>query len=651
MIPPPDSNPAGGAWHSEDALRTYHIDRWGGGLLGVSESGELTITPAPDSGVGAISMMEVIAEVAREGISLPVVVRFQDLLRRQVLKLCGAFAAAIEAEGYRGRFTGVFPIKVNQMREVVEDIVEAGEGYHFGLESGSKAELLAALVMNSDPEALTIVNGYKDRSYLKLAMMGRKLGRKVVVVIEKFSELGAVLDAAEEIGVRPLIGFRAKLATRGSGKWADSGGDKAKFGLTVAEILKCAALLRDRGATDCAKLFHFHIGSQVTDIRTVKDALTEGARIFAGMVAEGMPLEYFDVGGGLGVDYIGAKSDNESSINYTLKDYVEDVIGILKEVCDAGGVPHPNIVSESGRMLTACHSCVVLEVFDKRKTVQTDYPTTEVDGEHQLVKNMRAILGRIGPGYYQEAYHDALQTKADAVQAFKLGVLSLDERARAETLFWNVCLRLREQEHDVEFVPEEMHELEAAMSEQYFCNFSIFQSVPDTWAIGQVLPVVPLHRLDERPTVLSTLADITCDSDGKIDKFAAVPQPADVLPLHELDGERYFLGIFLTGAYQDVMGDLHNLFGQLNEVHIYTDEAEEGGFYIEESLPGSSAGEVLSMMQYNPKAMAADIKKRLAQLVRGGAMTPRQSVALADFYEDCLKSYTYLDLDRGADGT
>lgn len=632
------------SWTTEDAIKTYHIDRWGNGYFGVSSKGHLMMQPEQGKSDGAIDMMAVIEEIRRQDIELPVVIRFQDFLRSQVHNLCQTFQTVMTAEGYKGRYTGVFPIKVNQMREVVEEILEAGEPYNFGLESGSKPELLAALAMNTNPEALTIVNGYKDRDYLRLALMGRKLGRKVIVVIEKFSELQEVLDLANEMNVEPMIGFRAKLASKGSGKWADSGGDKAKFGLTIAEIMQSIYLLKARGKMPCVKLFHFHIGSQITDIRTVKDALMEGARIFAGLYKQGLHLSYFDVGGGLGVDYIGSKSDDQSSINYTVQDYVEDVVIILKQVCDAEKIPHPDIVSESGRMITAYHSCVVTQVFDKRKTVKTDYDITASENEHVLVSNMRKLLESIDAKYFQEAYHDAVQNKADAIQAFKLGVLSLDERAKVETLFWQSCVKLKSLESSVEYVPEELHDLDDAMAEQYFCNFSIFQSVPDTWAIDQVLPIIPICRLNQHPNVLCTLADITCDSDGKIDIFVDVPYTRKTLPLHELTKDPYYIGIFLTGAYQDVMGDLHNLFGRLNEVHIYTDDSDPSGFYIEEYILGNRAEQVLSSMQYNPQSMSSDIKKMLAAQVKKKELPPRESVMLANFYEKCLRSYTYLDV-------
>lgn len=631
-------------WTIDEAIRTYHIDRWGNGYFGVSQRGHLLIQPEQGKSEGAIDLMAVIDEIRRQDIELPVVIRFQDCLRAQVNNLCQTFQTVMKNEGYKGNYTGVFPIKVNQMREVVEEILEAGEPYNFGLESGSKPELLAALAMNTNPEALTIVNGYKDRDYLKLALMGRKLGRKVIVVIEKLNELQDLLDLANEMNVEPMIGFRAKLASKGSGKWADSGGDKAKFGLTVAEIMQSIYLLKARGKMPCVKLFHFHIGSQITDIRTIKDALMEGARIYAGLVKQGLNMAYFDVGGGLGVDYIGSKSDDQSSVNYTLQDYVEDVVLILKQVCDAEKIAHPDIVSESGRMITAYHSCVITEVFDKRKTVKTDYDTTPVETEHMLVSNMRQILASIDAKYFQEAYHDAAQIKNDAIQGFKLGVLSLDERAKVETLFWQICVKLKDLEDRVEYVPEELQALDDELAEQYFCNFSIFQSVPDTWAIDQVLPIVPICRLNQRPTVLCTLADITCDSDGKIDLFVDVPHTRHALPLHDLTKDPYYIGIFLTGAYQDVMGDLHNLFGRLNEVHIYAEDSDSSGFYIEEYILGNRADQVLTSMQYNPQSMALDIKKMLAAQVKKKELPPRESVMLANFYERCLRSYTYLNI-------
>ncbi len=564
-------------------------------------------------------------------------------LRNEVGQLALSFRKSIDEHGYKGKYQGVYPIKVNQMREVVEEIVDAGAPYDYGLEAGSKPELLSVLAFNDNLNALTVLNGYKDEDYLRLALLGNKLGRKVIVVIEKFSELHKILKLSREMNVEPMIGLRAKMAIKGSGKWSDSGGEKAKFGLTIAEMLTAVQILRDEGSLNSLKLFHFHIGSQVTDIRTIKEVVREGARIFAKLSQLGAPLEYFDVGGGLGVDYDGSQSTNDSSMNYKLNDYASDIVYILKEICDAEKVPHPNIVSESGRAITARHSCVITNVIDKIETSFTDYDTTKISGEHSLVSNMRELFESVNLENAQETYNDALDIKKDCLSAFRLGILKLEERATLETLFWKVTKRISSLLPEMEFIPDNLYDIDQGIAPQYLCNFSIFQSAPDLWAIGQLLPIVPITKLNIKPQNNGTLVDITCDSDGKINKFIDINETKNLLPLHELTpNEDYYIGLFLTGAYQDVMGDLHNLFGRLNEVHVFCDDEDPTDFYIEEVIKGSSAESVLKAMQYNPEAMAYTMKKNIDRQIASGKINPREGVRLVDFYEECLESYTYL---------
>jgi arginine decarboxylase len=578
-----------------------------------------------------------------QNIPFPIVVRFHDILRSQVKVLNETFRDVIKEANYNGQYKGVYPIKVNQMREVVEEIVDAGAPYDYGLEAGSKPELLSVLAFNDNLNALTVLNGYKDEDYLRLALLGNKLGRKVIVVIEKFSELHKILKLSRELNVEPMIGLRAKMAIKGSGKWSDSGGEKAKFGLTIAEMLNAVQILKDEGSINSLKLFHFHVGSQVTDIRTIKEVVREGARIFTKLVQIGAPLEYFDVGGGLGVDYDGSQSTSDSSMNYKLHDYASDIVYILKEICDAEKVNHPNIVSESGRAITARHSCVITNVIDKIETSFTDYDTKKISGEHSLVSNMRELLDTINIDNAQEVYNDALDFKKECLNAFRLGILKLEERATLETLFWKITKRISALLPEMEFIPDNLYDIDQGIAPQYLCNFSIFQSAPDLWAIGQLLPIVPITKLNIKPHVHGTLVDITCDSDGKINKFIDINETKNLLPLHELTpNEDYYIGLFLTGAYQDVMGDLHNLFGRLNEVHVFCDDEDPTDFYIEEVIKGSSAESVLSAMQYNPEAMAYTMKKNIDRQIASGKINPREGVRLVDFYEECLKSYTYL---------
>lgn len=633
-------------WDREEAERTYQIRRWGEGYFDINEKGHLSVLPQKDKKGPEIDIYEVIREIKEKKLMFPVVVRFHDILRAQVKNLNETFNRVIEDADYRGRYRGVYPIKVNQMREVVEEIVEAGAPYQFGLEAGSKAELLSVLAYNHNKNALTIINGYKDEEFLRLALGGHKMGRKVIVVIEKFSELPLLLKLAKEMKVTPRLGLRVKMAVKGRGKWSHSTGDRAKFGLSISEVLLAVECLKRENLISSFKLFHFHIGSQITDIKVIKDAITEGARIYAKLIKMGITIEYVDVGGGLAVDYDGSKSTNDSSKNYSVAEYATDVVYGIKQICDLEGVPHPDIVTESGRALTAHHSCVVTKVIDQIETSITHGPDSIGIGEeheHILVANMREVLDELSSKNTQEMFNEALQIKEESVNAFRLGILSLEERSKIETLFWKINLKILENLKKASFIPEELQGLEDSLAPQYLCNFSVFQSAADSWAIEQLLPVVPITRLHERPTKHCSIADITCDSDGKIAHFIGEEEIRCTLPLHDLKGDDdYYVGLFLTGAYQDVMGDMHNLFGRLNEVHVFSDDDDPNDFYIEESIRGSSAENVLTTMQYNPKYMIYMIKKEIDKRVQKGKISPREGVRLVDFYEQCLKSYTYL---------
>ena len=631
-------------WTTEDSEQLYSVNRWGGGYFTVGDNGNLHIKPDLANPDMRIDFKAVVDEIKQEGIQFPVVVRFHDILRSQVAALNETFANTMQEARYEGQYMGVYPVKVNQMREVVEEIVDAGKPYNFGLEAGSKAELLVALAYNTNEDSLTILNGYKDEEFMRLALLARKLGRKVIVVIEKFSELTLLVRLSKELGVEPIVGLRSKMTVKGRGKWEGSGGDRAKFGLTISEIINAARYLESEGMEECFKLLHFHIGSQLTDIRAVKEAVNEGARIYAELYRMGFKLDYVDVGGGLGIDYDGSKSTSDSSRNYSLEEYVADVVFGMKEVCDLEEVPCPDLVSESGRAITAHHSCVVTEIVGEIKANSAELDTALVEGEHIFVTNMRdLVFGIDKQDNLQEIFNDASQWKEQAMDAFKLRVLSLEELAKIETLYWQTMVKLQERLKEVEFIPEEMQELDHTLSSQYLCNFSVFQSAADTWAIDQVLPVVPITRMDQKPTVNCSLVDITCDSDGKLDQFVVDSGVSDVLPMHKLaKGEEYYLGLFLTGAYQDVMGDMHNLFGRLNEVHIFSYDDDPQDFYIEEVVPGSSVENVLSIMQYHPSSMAQTVKKLIDKNISQGKMNPREGVKWTDFYEDCLKGYTYL---------
>jgi len=631
-------------WSIEDAERIYGVSSWGGGYFKIGENGNIQVSPDPKNANIKIDFKSVIDEITLEGIQFPVVIRFHDILRSQVVGINECFNQVIADAKYQGKYNGVYPIKVNQTREVVEEIVDAGAPYDYGLEAGSKSELLAVLAYNTNANSLTILNGYKDEEFIRLSLLGRKLGRKVVVVIEKFSELHLLIRISKELNIEPIIGLRSKMSALGKGKWQGSSGDRAKFGLTIPEIINAAKLLEKEGMGHTLKLLHFHIGSQLTDIRAIKDAVNESARIYTELHKMGFALEYVDVGGGLGIDYDGSKSTNDSSRNYSLNEYVADVVYGMKEVCDLEGVPHPNLVTESGRAITAHHSCVVTEIVGEIKADGAVLDTSMTEGEHVILKNMRELLHFLTADQnLQEVYNDACEWKEQAVSAFKLRVVSLEELGKIETLYWQIMRRLQVLYRDVEFVPEGLQHLDFSLSSQYLCNFSIFQSAADTWAIDQLLPVVPLTGMDKRPDINCSLVDITCDSDGKIDQFIVDRQLQNIMPIASLEpGQKAYLGLFLTGAYQDVMGDMHNLFGRVNEVHIFSDDDDPEDFYIEEFVAGSSVQDVLTIMQYNPSAMAVDVKRQIDKEVANGQIPPREGVKWTDFYENCLKGYTYL---------
>ncbi len=631
------------AWSIAQAEETYRVSRWGNGYFSIGESGDIVVTPRIDQPNIQINLREVIDEMEEEGIEFPAVIRFHDILRSQVRNLNKTFAKVIEQEEYEGKYQGVFPVKVNQMREVIEEIVDAGKRYHYGLEAGSKPELVAALAYNTNKQSLTLLNGYKDEEYLRLALLGLKIERNIIIIIEKFSELTTLIKLSKEMNVKPVIGLRMKMMVKGRGKWQSSSGERAKFGLSIAEILKAVKLLEKEGMLEAIKLLHFHIGSQLTDIRSVKEAVQEASMIYCKLMQQGLSIEYVDVGGGLAIDYDGSQSTNDSSCNYTLEEYVADIVYGFKQNCDLYAVPHPNLVSESGRAISAHHSCVITKVVGEIHPSAQSYPLKKLTGEHIIVSNMREVIQNFSKVKLQESYNDAVQLKEQASQAFNLGLLSLDEMAKLESMYWQILQKINIEMRDADFVPEELKEIPEQLASQYLANFSVFQSTADSWAIDQILPIVPISRHQEKPTKLCSLVDITCDSDGKIDKFIGEDVVAKNLPFHELkEGEDYYIGIFLTGAYQDVMGDMHNLFGRLNEVHIVCYDDDPKDFYVEEVVKGSSIENVLSTMQYTPEILAQMVKREIDKQIQRGKIKPREGVNLIDFYEDCLAGYTYL---------
>ncbi len=627
-------------WTIKDAEDYYGFKRWGGDHFSVDPQGHLCVHPKGDH--RKIRITDIVREAEASGLKPPLTIRVQDLLRHRVARLNEAFRSAIAGEDYRGRYRGVFPIKVNQLREVVEEILDAGEEYDFGLEAGSKPELIIALALLENRKALLICNGYKDEEFIELALMGRRLGKQTIIVVEQLSEIDAIIRIAKRMGVMPHIGIRVKLTTSGEGKWADSTGENAKFGLTAAEIVEVAEKLKKAKMKEALRLVHFHIGSQVPNIATIKKAVVEAARFYCELSRMGFPMGLLDVGGGLGVDYDGSRSAFESSMNYSMEVYARDVVANVMQVCRESHVEAPDIVSESGRALVAPHSILIFEAVDR---IARDLgPVGALKGRpHQVVRELDAIRRNRRKFDPLERYHDAKAKREEAHARFSLGSMRLEERALADRLFWDVCRQLRADLASSADVPDELARLDAMLAEQYVCNFSVFQSLLDHWALDQLFPIAPIHRLNERPTVQATLVDITCDSDGKVDDFIDFEDVRRTLAVHPLkEGRPYYIGAFMVGAYQDIMGDLHNLFGRVNEVHAFLEDDEDDGFYIEEALPGYSVERILGMIQYNSEDLCRMLKRQVDRATKADSVRPREGVAMVDLYERLIRGRTYL---------
>ena len=632
-------------WDVESAIATYNVDGWGGGYFTVNAEGNVVAKPLQENG-GSITILEVVNEARSRGLSFPLVIRFQDLLRHRVESVNLAFQNAITEFGYRGQYRGVFPIKVNQLREVIEEIVDAGQQFHFGLEAGSKPELVAALAMHKDAESLIICNGYKDPAFIRIALLGRKLGKLVVIVVEKLEELEQTIRAANEVGVEPMIGIRVRLHSKGSGKWSPSGGENAKFGLDTTNLVAASQMLKDAGFAHCLKLIHFHVGSQVPDISTIKRAVREAARYYAKLAKLGHELGYLDVGGGLGVDYDGSGSDFDSSANYSLEEYANDVVWNIMDVCDSEAVPHPAIVSEGGRAVVAHHSVLVMEAFSSIEKTVPRLKVEATEKDHKLVGDILDVKQRLKRSNRIESLHDIQQIKEEAQETFNLGLLELESKAKIDTLYWQLAQQIVTMHRGLRYVPDEVKELETSLSDQYICNFSVFQSLLDHWALGQLFPIMPIHRLTTAPDRQGTIVDITCDSDGKVSKFTDLQDVRDTLPLHRvIPGEIYYLGVFMVGAYQDIMGDLHNLFGRVTEAHVFLDPDEESGWYIEEVIEGSTIGEVLAMTQWDKIELMRLLKTQVDAAIKTDFLKPSDAMKLLADYERLLQEYTYLSLN------
>ena len=634
------------AWTIRDSVELYQLAAWGGDSYAISDSGDLVAQPRGKGGP-KFSLPDLVEDLRNRGIELPVLLRISDILQMRVQALGGAFNKAIEDCGYKSRYRPVFPIKVNQQRDVVEELVEFGKDYSLGLEAGSKPELLVVLAHMTNSEGLVICNGYKDVSFIETAMLAQKMGLYTIIVVDRFEELETVLEVSKRFDLRPHIGVRAKLASKGAGKWQESGGEKSKFGLTAGEIVQVVERLKEVNMLDCLELLHFHIGSQITAIRAIKDALKEATRFYTELHDLGAGLKFLDVGGGLAVDYDGSQTNFHSSANYSLQEYANDVVFAIQQACDEKGIAHPDIISESGRALSAHHAILVFDVLGVSQ-MRVDVPEGVDKVEEGTIANMVQILRDLSQKNFQESYHDALQLKEEAISLFNLGYLDLKGRAMAENLFWVICDRINSIVRTLDYVPEELGGLERALADTYYCNFSVFQSAPDHWAVKQLFPTMPIHRLHERPTRRAILADLTCDSDGKVDRFIDLRDVKSVLEVHPVQqGKPYYIAMFLLGAYQEILGDLHNLFGDTNAVHLSMDQ--DHGYRVERVIEGDTVSEVLTYVQYEKQDLIRRIRSRLEIAVRAGRINVKESGLLMKRYEEGLSGYTYLT-DESEDG-
>lgn len=627
-------------WRIEDSTELYNVSGWGLTYFSINEKGNMQVTPAPDC--APVDLREVLDELQLRDVSAPMLLRFPDILDSRIQKISNCFRKAADEYGYKGTNHIVYPIKVNQMRQVVEEIVSHGCKYNVGLEAGSKPELHAVLAVNTHSNSMIICNGYKDQEYVELALLAQKMGRKVFVVVEKLNELKLIAGVAKQLNVKPNLGIRIKLSSAGSGKWEESGGDVSKFGLNSSELLEALDFLRTNKMSDSLKLIHFHIGSQITKIRRIKNALREAMQFYVQLSKMGFTIDFVDIGGGLGVDYDGTRSSmGENSMNYSIQEYVNDSVSALVDVCEKNSLPHPNIVTESGRSLTAHHSVLIINVLETTHLPIWNDNEAVDENDHELTKELYNIWDKINPTRLFEDWHDAIQIREEALERFSLGLLDLTTRAKIEKLFWSVARDVAQMTRSLKHPPEELRKVNKMLPEKYFCNFSLFQSLPDAWAIDQLFPIMPIQRLDEKPDHCCTLQDITCDSDGKITNFVSPQGISTSLPVHELkDDEPYYIGVFLVGAYQEILGDLHNLFGDTNAVHI---SVNKEGYQIDQIVDGESVADVLDYVQYNPKKMVRNLETWVTASMKSGQITAAEGRQFLNTYKSGLYGLTYLE--------
>lgn len=634
----------------EQTLETYGIENWGAGYFGINRKGNLIVHPSESDQTRAADVKEIIDDLQRRGVSTPVLLRFPQLVTAQVRKLQRAFQRSIREYEYQGTHMCVYPMKVNQNRFVVEEYLREGSRYDFGLEAGSKAELYGALALEQSGGSLLVLNGFKDEEFIELAFLGARSGKRVVIVIEKLNELDHVLEIAERFGEgdMPMLGIRVKLYSKGSGRWEKSGGEAAKFGLTTTEILEVIRRLQDAERIDMLRLLHFHIGSQLTDIKRIKNAMKEAARVYAKIFQMKVPIELLDVGGGMAVDYDGSKTAFDSSANYTAQEFANDVVYTIMNVCDDENVPHPTLIQESGRYLSAYHAILVTNVQSEIETVVEDITPIAVDDDDpQVVIELADLRENISVKNYREFYHDALEHRDELFTLFNLGLITLEDRGKGEVLFWDVCERADKYAQQADYVSEEFTELRRLLRAKYLTNFSVFRSVPDHWALDQLFPIIPIHRLNRKPTEYATLCDITCDSDGVVDKFVDLHDVKQVLELHTLvEGEPYYIAFMLVGAYQEVMGNNHNLFGAPHEAHIHIDE---DGYLIKKVVKGTTVGEALERARYERGQLHEGFRRQVAQRVKRGELTEAEGAEMVETYESRLGAYTYLAVNGKED--
>ena len=627
-------------WRIEDSEELYNITGWGTSYFSINDAGHVVVTPRRD-GV-TVDLKELVDELQLRDVASPMLLRFPDILDNRIEKMSSCFKQAAEEYGYKAENFIIYPIKVNQMRPVVEEIISHGKKFNLGLEAGSKPELHAVIAVNTDSDSLIVCNGYKDESYIELALLAQKMGKRIFLVVEKMNELKLIAKMAKQLNVQPNIGIRIKLASSGSGKWEESGGDASKFGLTSSELLEALDFMESQGLKDCLKLIHFHIGSQVTKIRRIKTALREASQFYVQLHSMGFNVEFVDIGGGLGVDYDGTRSSNsEGSVNYSIQEYVNDSISTLVDVSDKNGIPHPNIITESGRALTAHHSVLIFEVLETATLPEWDDEEEIAPDAHELVQELYSIWDSLNQNKMLEAWHDAQQIREEALDLFSHGIVDLKTRAQIERLYWSITREINQIAGGLKHAPDEFRGLSKLLADKYFCNFSLFQSLPDSWAIDQIFPIMPIQRLDEKPERSATLQDITCDSDGKIANFISTRNVAHYLPVHSLKKtEPYYLAVFLVGAYQEILGDMHNLFGDTNAVHV---SVNEKGYNIEQIIDGETVAEVLDYVQYNPKKLVRTLETWVTKSVKEGKISLEEGKEFLSNYRSGLYGYTYLE--------